>query len=112
MATFQPINPLDFIKELFLRLGKKNPKFFQILSWILTICSVIAGVPLLLTAFGVTLPPAIAVLASKSVFYATALGVFLSNLPVADVKEITKTDPEELPLTVKAENNAEVKKLN
>jgi len=105
MSTFQPINVFDFLKEFVTRLGKKNPKFFTILSYILTAAGLITGIPAFLEYTGVVLPEALQVLSSKVVAYAAAVGVFLTNLTVDDATEVAAAEPEKLPVTAKAENN-------
>jgi len=109
MATFQPINPLDFLKELFVRIGKKSPKFFRILQYVLTASCVIAGVPALLQYFQVQLPEAISVLSSKLVSVASFVGLFIASLPVDQAPEIAIQKPTSLPVTAKDENNKIVK---
>jgi len=105
MAQFQPINILDFLKELLVRYTKKSPTFFKVLQIIFTIAGFIAGIPFLLETFGIVLPAAIAALVSKSVFYASVVGVLISGLPVDDVKEVIENDPKDLPLTTKSTLN-------
>lgn len=105
MAQVTPINPLDFLKELIVRLGKKNPKFFNIINTILTIVAVITGIPLLTAALGLDLPDAWEAIQSKAVVIASAVGIFLSNLPMDKPEEVKATEPEKLPVTTKAENN-------
>jgi len=102
MATFQPINILDFLKELVVRYTKKSPTFFKVLQIIFTIAGLVSGIPFLLETFGVVLPAAIAALVSKSVAIASIVGVFISGLPVADVKEVIEENPTQLPLTAKS----------
>lgn len=47
---------LDFLTELFTRLGSKSPKFIRILQGILTAGTLVLGLPAFLQFLGVTMP--------------------------------------------------------
>lgn len=102
MATFQPINVLDFLKELVIRYTKKSPTFFKVIQIIFTLAGLITGIPFLLETFGVILPAAIAALVSKTVSIASIVGFFIAGLPVADVDTVIDENPTQLPLTAKS----------
>lgn len=90
-------NPiLDFLKEIFIRLGADSPKFFKVIKWIAAAAALITGLPAFIDFLGVTLPDWAIALESKTVAIAAAIAAFIAALPV-------KNDPEVIVATSDAE---------
>lgn len=100
---------LDFLKEIFNRLGQKNPKFFTVLAWISGALTALTGIPALLQEAGVTLgefePLANTVIAyiNIAIFFVSNLTVQRTPVLVTDEKVVTEAKAETLPFTVKSE---------
>jgi len=76
-------NPLvAFLVEIFGRISAKSPKFFQIWQWISGAVVAVSGLPALLTALNVVLPPALTVLENKTVGIAASVAFFMSLMTV------------------------------
>lgn len=91
---------IQFFQELINRLGKKNPTFFNIFSWIGVAASLVAGLPELIDWLGVkNLPTWFTFFQSKAVGIAGIVIFIMSNLTVQTntIPEVKK--PEVLPLT-------------
>lgn len=74
---------LTFLQELFNRLGKKNPTFFKVLSWIGAAASLVSGLPEFIQWLGVTnLPDWFTVLENKAIGIAGFVMFLMANLTV------------------------------
>lgn len=99
-------NPLlAFLIELVQRIGKKSPKFFQIISWISGISTAITGLPGFLKLFDITLPAPFNILSNKAVAIASLVGLIISNLTVKDATAIAAAPNNQLPLTAAKDLN-------
>lgn len=107
-------NPLvAFIAEIFGRISSKSPKFFQVWQWISGAIVAVSGLPALLTALNVSLPPALMVLENKTVGIAASVAFFMSLMPAqsptvtkqADGAPLKATNAAKLPFTSAAEKS-------
>jgi hypothetical protein len=105
-------NPLvAFLVEIFGRLSAKSPKFFIVWQWISGAVVAVSGLPALLTALNVVLPPALTVLENKTVGIAASVAFFMSLMTVQNKTVSTsaagtplkETDASKLPFTAAAE---------
>lgn len=76
-------NVWQFLRELVLRFGAKNPKIFNIIAWAGAICTFLTGLPVLFAQLGITLPEAWQAIQSKFLAGVGIAMVIISNLPVA-----------------------------
>lgn len=105
-------NPiLTFLQETLQRLFTKSPVFFRVWTIFFSALTLVTGVPALLEYFGVTLPPDIAILASKTIAYIALVAAFMSKLTTQSAAVATttngtivkKTDVKALPFTAAQE---------
>jgi hypothetical protein len=75
---------IPFLTDLFVRLFKPTPKFFQVLQVISTILLVISGLPGFLESNGVTLPEPIHSIANKAIGVISIVIIFIAQLTVVD----------------------------
>ena len=73
----------EFIKELILRWGKKQPWFFKVVQWIMIVVALILGLPEYLQDAGLLdQVPIIEPILNKVVLWAGLVGAFVSKLTV------------------------------
>jgi hypothetical protein len=105
-------NPLvAFLVEIFGRISAKSPKFFVVWQWISGAVVAVSGLPALLTALNVTLPPALTVMESKTVGIAASVAFFMSLMPAqsptvstsASGTPLKQTNSAKLPFTAQSE---------
>lgn len=93
---------IQFLQELINRLGKKNPTFFKIFSWIGAAASIVSGLPEVIMWLGVkNLPDWFTFFENKAVGIAGIVMFVMANLTVNtnNIPEVKK--PTVLPLTTK-----------
>ncbi len=94
---------IQFIKEVWHRLGLPSPSFFQVIQWLSMAVAFITGLPALLlqyqAQFGITFPQWVFTLSDRAVAWAAIVGFFISKLAVKD-PNVTKlkSDGEVKPL--------------
>src|SRR5687767_13108571 len=72
----------NFLRELVLRFGAKNPKIFNIIAWAGAVCTFLTGLPALFAQLGIDLPDAWEAIQSKFLAGIGIAMVIISNLPV------------------------------
>lgn len=93
---------LSFLQELFNRLGKKNPTFFKVFSWIGAAAGLVAGLPEFITWLGVkNLPDWFTVLENKAIGIAGVVIFIMANLTVNKDNIPPVTQETKLPFTAK-----------
>lgn len=75
-------NVWNFLRELVLRFGAKNPVIFNIIAWAGAICTFLTGLPVLFAQLGIELPDAWQAIQSKFLAGVGIAMVIISNLPV------------------------------
>lgn len=79
---------MAFLSETLQRIQQKSPKFFKVWNTFNSILFVVAGIPVLLTQFGITdlniLPPYVL----KIITFASAWGLFMNKLTVKNSHEV------------------------
>lgn len=113
-------NPMviKFIQEFFQRLFTKSPKFFRVWQLLLSIATIVTGLPELLQYLHITLPPSLAILENQTVSIATSAALLMTLLttqskPVGVTttgEVIKKTNETKLPFTATAEQKSAEKK--
>ena len=98
----------SFLREIFNRLGQKNPLFFTVISWIGVAATVITGLPLILEDLGISLSPFIEQISNKIIAYCGIVVTVISNLTVkgetvkvTNQTITTQTSTTSLPFTAK-----------
>lgn len=100
-----------WLRESLQRLFKKSPKFFQVWQWVTGFVTALTGLPALITAIGITLPPAALAFENKIVAY-IAMGMFFMSLfPTQNaINSISpqgvpnqQLNPKVMPFTLKAD---------
>lgn len=81
---------LDFLKELFVRIGEKTPWFFNVIRWGAGIVSVITAVLAFIQTnlSTVELPVLLGVIASYNASISAFLVALVSSLPVVDTEKL------------------------
>lgn len=106
-----------WLRENLQRLFKKSPTFFKWWQWITGFITALTGLPALITALGVTLPPAATVLENKAVALITMGMFFMSLFPTQPtINSISpqgvpnmQVNPKVMPFTLKADLKQAVK---
>lgn len=75
---------MDFIYQIIVRLLSGTPKFFTTLKIILTIITIITGIPAFLTESGVIFPDTWQPVILKVISVATAVGAVISQLTLTE----------------------------
>lgn len=108
---------LDFLKELILRLGTKQPKFFKIIGIISMATALATGLPGLFDELHIHLPSWATILQNRIIGIAATTAFFIAKLTtqskVVAVTEggdiLKKTNDDKLPFTSKAEEKEAAK---
>jgi hypothetical protein len=79
---------MNFLIELVRRLFASTPQFFVYCKWILVSTGVIVQLPVFLASVGLILPVQWAVQYANIVSVAAAVGAFVSQLTVKDIKNL------------------------
>lgn len=93
---------LNFLQELVNRLGKKNPTFFKVFSWIGAAASLVSGLPDFVTWLGVkNLPAWFTLFENKAIGIAGFVMFIMANLTVnkGNIPEVQQQA--KLPFTAK-----------
>ncbi len=81
-----------FLQELFQRLFKKSPRFFNIISALSSIAIVLTGLPGIFEEVGITLPDSLTILQSKVVAWAAVVGLIIAKLTVVNSANLPLSD--------------------
>lgn len=106
-----------FLSETLQRLKERSPKFFKVWNTFNSILLVVAGLPVILTQFGVTDLNILPAYVLKIITFASAWGLFMNKLTVQSTpigvtpgKTVLKvTDESKLPFTAANEQKIAIK---